>query len=161
MGRSKNWLNCKTSCAVPKFSVLPVLFWNDFLCAGASDAIDTNLLFSSPQVLDTPNKSTRGINPHFRRSLAIIFTVIASTGECEAPMEGKPISCDQFPDVLIGVNLFYDGLLRQKLFEYNFYWNSRKDWMRAAGCFDCGGKKYNVMNETPRETTQSMRALLS
>ena len=31
--------------------------------------------------------------------------------------------------------------------------------MRAVGCFDCGGKKYNVMNETPRETTQSMRAL--
>ena len=45
--------------------------------------------FSSPQVLDTPNKSTRGINPHFRRSLAIIFTVIASTGECEAPVGRK------------------------------------------------------------------------
>ena len=27
------------------------------------------------------------------------------------------------------------------------------------GCFDVGGKKYCVMNETPREFSQSMRAV--
>lgn len=50
----------------------------------------------------------------------------------------QQISCD--PDVLMGVNLCYDGLLRLKLFEYKFYWNSRKDWKRSVGRFDGGGK---------------------
>jgi len=80
---------------------------------------EINLLFSPPKVLDTQNKGICGVNP-----TSVDFSHNLNR-DCElggvGSVNGKKqqISCD--PDVLKGVNLCYDGLLRQKLFEYKFY----------------------------------------
>ena len=99
---------------------------------------EMNLSFSPPKALDTPNKGTCGVNP-----TSVDFSYnLDRDGELRGvgSVNGKKqqISCD--PDVLMGVNLCYDGLLRLKLFEYKFYWNSRKDWKHSVGRFDGGGE---------------------
>ena len=80
---------------------------------------EMNLSFSPPKALDTPNKGTYGVNP-----TSVDFSYnLDRDGELRGvgSVNGKKqqISCD--PDVLMGVNLCYDGLLRLKLFEYKFY----------------------------------------
>lgn len=80
---------------------------------------EMNLSFSPPKALDTPNKGTCGVNP-----TSVDFSYnLDRDGELRGvgSVNGKKqqISCD--PDVLMGVNLCYDGLLRLKLLEYKFY----------------------------------------
>lgn len=72
--------------------------------------------FRRPRSSILQNKGTCGVNP---------TSVDNLDQDCElggvGSVNGKKqqISCN--PDVLMGVNLCYDGLLRLKLFEYKFY----------------------------------------
>lgn len=102
------------------------------------NAPEINLLFSLPKVLDAPNKGACGVNPTSVDFSHNLHWDCELGGVVSANGKKQQISCD--PDVLKGVNLCYDGLLRLKLFEYKFYWNSRKDWKRSVGRFDGGGK---------------------
>lgn len=118
----KNRPNWKTSALYPNFHPFPFYFnfKRFFLNALITlDFYDTNLLFSPPRS-STPQTKTIAVSILISADLAQSSSPrLLALGSLERLWKGTLISCD--PDVLKGVNLSYGGLLRTKLFEYNFY----------------------------------------
>ena len=98
--------------------VVLIFFLSIYFIFGPN-APEINLLFSVPKVLDTPNKGACGVNPTSVDFSHNLHRDCELGGVVSANGNKQQISCD--PDVLMGVNLCYDGLLRLKLFEYKFY----------------------------------------
>ena len=123
--KKKNWKN-----HVIGDSFFLLIYWR----RGPKNPLKSICYFRRPRSLIPQNKGTCGVDP-----ASVDFSHNLELGGVGS-VNGKKqkILCD--PDVLMGVNLCYDGLLRLKLFEYKFYWNSRKDWKRSVGRFDGGGK---------------------